>query len=348
MEDYKNQILQQFTFGEIDQVLSDILKEPLSFGEILKGVITGDFTMLEGIEFISKNMVQQLIQDKNLILYIFILCLVASLYTVFTTNLKDKQVSETFFYVVYIMITLLLMKGFGELLATVRQGAVNLSMFMKVLIPSYSLGIAFSVGYESATGFYQCNLMMISILSDLLCIVLLPAIEIFVVLRLLNQLFMDDYTKAMADVFLKICGFFLKVAMSALIGMQVIQSMVLPAIDTFKNAAFTKGAMAIPGIGNSIGAVTELFMGAAILVKNGMGVVAIMIIIILVLPIFLKIFLYIAVFKILAALLQPVSDKRLTGCMESVCEGGIMVLKCSGMVAGMFMISIALIAMKTK
>ena len=348
MEDYKNQILQQFTFGEIDQVLSDILKEPLSFGDILKAVITGDFTMLEGIEFISKNMVQQLIQDKNLILYIFILCLVASLYTVFTTNLKDKQVSETFFYVVYIMITLLLMKGFGELLATVRQGAVNLSMFMKVLIPSYSLGIAFSVGYESATGFYQCNLMMISILSDLLCVVLLPAIEIFVVLRLLNQLFMDDYTKAMADVFLKICSFFLKVAMSALIGMQVIQSMVLPAIDTFKNAAFTKGAMEIPGIGNSIGAVTELFMGAAILVKNGMGVVAIMIIIILVLPIFFKIFLYIAVFKILAALLQPVSDKRLTGCMESVWEGGIMVLKCSGMVAGMFMISIALIAMKTK
>ena len=152
----------------------------------------------------------------------------------------------------------------------------------------------------------------------------------------------------MADLFLIISGFFLKVTMSILIGMQVIQAMMLPAIDSFKNAAFTKGAMAIPGIGNSIGAVTELFMGAAILVKNGMGVVAIMMIMILILPIFIRIFLYVAVFKILVALLQPVSDKRLTGCMESVCEGGVMMLKCSAMVAGMFMISIALIAMKTR
>ena len=79
-----------------------------------------------------------------------------------------------------------------------------------------------------------------------------------------------------------------------------------------------------------------------------MGVVAIMMIMILILPIFIRIFLYVAVFKILVALLQPVSDKRLTGCMESVCEGGVMMLKCSAMVAGMFMISIALIAMKTR
>ena len=87
--------------------------------------------MREGIALVSGNMVYQLTQEKNLIVYIFVLCLVASLYSVFTTNLKDKQVSETFFYVVYIMVTLLLMKGFGELLDTVRQGAVNLSMFMK-------------------------------------------------------------------------------------------------------------------------------------------------------------------------------------------------------------------------
>ncbi len=348
MEEYKNQILEQLSFNEIDEVLSDVLTNPLSFGEVLQGVISGDFTVAEGIGVLSENLVQQLILEKNMMIYVFILCLVASLYTVFTTNLKDKQVSETFFYVVYIMISLLLMKGFGELLTTVKQGAINLSMFMKALIPAYSLGIAFSVGYESATGFFQGNLMMISILSDLLCIVLLPAIEIFVVLRLLNQLFLDDYTKAMADLFLKISGFFLKVTMSILIGMQVIQAMMLPAIDSFKNAAFTKGAMAIPGIGNSIGAVTELFMGAAILVKNGMGVVAIMMIMILILPIFIRIFLYVAVFKILVALLQPVSDKRLTGCMESVCEGGVMMLKCSAMVAGMFMISIALIAMKTR
>lgn len=348
MEDYKKQMLEQFSFDELNQVLSDILAEPLNFGEVLQRVMAGDFTMREGIALVSGNMVYQLTQEKNLIVYIFVLCLVASLYSVFTTNLKDKQVSETFFYVVYIMVTLLLMKGFGELLDTVRQGAINLSMFMKALIPAYSLGIAFSVGYESATGFYQGNLMMISILSDLLCIVLLPTIKIFVVLRLLNQLFVDDYTKAMSDLFLKFSAFLLKVTMSVLIGMQVIQSIMLPAIDTFKNAAFTKSAMAIPGIGNSIGAVTELFMGSAILVKNGMGVVAILIIILLVLPVFLRIFAYIAVFKVLSAILRPVSDKRLTGCFESVCEGAVMVLKCSGMVAGMFMISIALIAMKTK
>ena len=80
--------------------------------------------------------------------------------------------------------------------------------------------------------------------------------------------------------------------------------------------------------------------------KNGIGTAAILIILLICLPPLVKIAIFTVSYKVMAALLQPIADKRFVGCMGTVAEGGGLLLKSTAMVAGMFMISIAIVALR--
>lgn len=64
----------------------------------------------------------------------------------------------------------------------------------------------------------------------------------------------------------------LKAVLFLITGLSLIQSMIVPVVDSFKNTAIHKVVSVIPGIGGLTGGVTELLLGAAVLVKNSFGV----------------------------------------------------------------------------
>ena len=61
--------------------------------------------------------------------------------------------------------------------------------------------------------------------------------------------------------------------------MQLIQNMIGPAMDSLKRDIIGKTAASIPGIGNAINGVTEVALGTAVIIRNGIGVVGIIILV---------------------------------------------------------------------
>ena len=64
----------------------------------------------------------------------------------------------------------------------------------------------------------------------------------------------------------------MKTVLACVVGLNVIQGLISPAVDSVKRSALTRGVEAIPGVGDAIGGVTEVALGTAVLVKNGIGV----------------------------------------------------------------------------
>ena len=124
----------------------------------------------------------------------------------------------------------------------------------------------------------------------------------------------------------------------------VVQGILSPALDSLKRSFVTKTVEAIPGLGNMAGSVMDVVLGTAVLIKNGIGmagaVIAAGICIIPIVKLLLLAFLY----KTVAAVTQPISDKRITACIGGVSEGYEMLVKVMATTGILFLLTIAVVA----
>lgn len=109
----------------------------------------------------------------------------------------------------------------------------------------------------------------------------------------------------------------------------------------------TKTVEAIPGIGNTFGSMTDVVLGTTVLIKNGIGMAGAVILLAGCLVPVVQMAVLTFFYKLAAALVQPVSDKRITGCISSVSSGYELLLKVLCTVLVLFLLTIAVAAAAT-
>lgn len=167
------------------------------------------------------------------------------------------------------------------------------------------------------------------------------------VIRVLNNLSAEEYLSKFAELIEFIVTWTLKTLLAAIIGLNVIQGLISPAIDSLKRGVLTKGVEAIPAIGDALGGTAEIVLGTAVLVKNGIGVTgAIICIAICVIPI-LQMFVMAFLYKLTSAFIQPVSDKRIVGCVSGMGEGCQILLRVIFTTGMLFLLTIAIVTATT-
>lgn len=125
--------------------------------------------------------------------------------------------------------------------------------------------------------------------------------------------------------------------------MNIVENMIAPSADNLQKMSVTKTIGMIPGLGNTAEAVSNIFLGSAVVIKNGVGVAALIGLLCVCIGPFLKMLVYTFLFKAAGAIVQPFADKRICGCIDSVGEGAALLLR--ALVTGMllFMITIAVV-----
>ena len=111
-----------------------------------------------------------------------------------------------------------------------------------------------------------------------------------------------------------------------------------------KRSAITKGAEAIPGVGDLLGGMTEVTIAVLVLIKNGIGMAGAMICVLLCLVPFFQMLIVTFLYKLTAAILEPVSDKRMIGCIEAVGDGSRLLMKVIATMSMLFLLTIAIVA----
>ena len=123
--------------------------------------------------------------------------------------------------------------------------------------------------------------------------------------------------------------------------------LVAPVIDAVKRSALTRTAEALPWVGNAVGGAAEVVLGTAVLIKNGIGMAgAVIAVVICAVPI-IQMLIMALLYKLAAALVQPVSDKRITTCISSVSEGYEIMARVIFTTGLLFMLTIAIVAAST-
>ncbi len=317
------------------QVLSLILQ-----GDI-KGAVT---TLVRGLTGMVKAQFQEI---RTLFVMVLVLGITAALFSNFADIFQSRQVSDIAFYFIYLLLTAGLLKVFGNAADIVREMLNQVTTFMQLFIPTYLLAVGTAAGTASAAAYYQLFLMVVYLIEKCYLSILLPLIYCFILLSVINGIWMEEKLNLLLDFVQKMVGYGIKITLGIITGFSLLQSMISPVMDALETSALKKAVSMIPGIGGLTEGMFEMVAGSAVLIKNSIGIyITIVMIFVCILPV-LKILLLSGALKAGAALIGIVSDKRMTNLANRAGDGSMMLLKVTLSAIALFIISVAVAAYST-
>ncbi|HJC43049.1 MAG TPA: stage III sporulation protein AE [Candidatus Mediterraneibacter gallistercoris] len=349
-EDIREALLSEFDFDEIEDSLTQMFpQEKITFGEVVSSLISGDMeeTIRMFLQFLADQVSYEFDYNRKNLVYVLLVALTAAVFSSFAGAFKSRQISDISFYVMYMLLITLCLTAFRTSAEGMEERLGYLVDFMRVLCPSYFLAVAFASGSVTSLFFYNVILFLIYIVELVIVRFLLPVVNIYIMIRVLGNLTGEDFLSEFADLIKKVVSWILKTLLVCVISVNVVQGLLAPAIDAVKRSALTRTAEALPWVGNAVGGVAEVVLGTAVLIKNGIGMAgAVISVAICAVPIF-QMLIMALMYKLAAALVQPVSDKRITTCISGVSEGYEIMVKVIFTAGLLFMITIAIVAAST-
>lgn len=309
---------------------------------IMNGQVLEAFKMLTGQ--IKESLQGELAGLREVFLYILVLGVVSALFSEFSDLFAGQQMAQAGFYFLYLFLMVIMTKVFLFVSGIASDTMERIVLFVKLFIPTYSIVVGTAQGTASGVYYYQLMLMVAYLVESFLNAVLIPFIYSYVMLALLNGLWTEEKLTLLLEFIEKGISFSLKIAMGAVTGLSLVQAVIVPVASGLKISAMRKAISAIPGIGGITEGVTELVLGSAVLIKNSMGVLLLLLLFGACLMPLLKILIVTGAVKLGAAVTGIVSDKRVSLCADRVGGGCLLLLRCVFTSVILFIIVIAVVS----
>lgn len=341
------EMLDELDLTDVEKMMNEIFPgEGIKFRDIVETFLTGD--VADTVKLAGKGVMESLFsilaENRRGVLHILIVALIAAMFANFSHVFAAGQTADMGFFVLYLLMITLLLQTFELMINSVTSSLELLTEFMKVLCPVYLMVTAMVTGSSTSIVFYNLMLFLIYLIQNVVCYLVLPMIHVYLIIRLMDEISPESYLGRLAELAGTVISWILKTMLVGIAGMNLIQGLISPVLDQVKRSGFQKGVEAIPGIGNTIGGITEIVVSVVTLIRNGIGVAgALVCVMICIIPI-IQIGAMALLYKLTAALLQPVSDQRMTGCIAGTGDAAVLLLRTVYTSAVMFLLTIVIVA----
>lgn len=336
----------------LDQFLkqeSDRTGITVTFSELMRELMAGNGREAGKLilDSFQNTLLHEIIHGGQMAGQLLALGMIGAVFAGFSDIFSGGQISEAGFFLTYLMAFTVMASSFFDSVAIAGEVLQKQIDFMRVLMPSYFLAVAWSGTGITSAAWYEMVLFLIAAIQWLYRSLLLPLVRIYILLSMAGNMAKEDMLSKMTELLKTGIDWGTKSLIGIVLGFQLIQGMVLPYADSVKASGVQKVLQAIPGVGQGAGVVTKMVLGSGVLLKNTMGAAAVLILILLTLVPVLKLLTLLGLYRLVAAVLQPVGDKRLVACISSVADGQKLLLGMVCSALALFLISLALICTGT-
>ena len=340
-------IYSDFNLKDLEKKLENMFPEwSFSFSEMVKEVYEGKGKGL--VEVFFQNFKEAVTEEwksrKEILLLIVVVILLASVFHTFKDIFRNQQIAEISFYVNYLILVIIFTNLFGNILSVGESALTRIEEFMRIFFPTYFLIVGSCAGVGTGMAYYQIAGGVIYLVELCLVSVLLPALSAYMLFVLMNGIWEEERLSLLLELFQKGIKFLLKFLLGILTGAGMIQSMIVPIVDRVKGETIYKAVELIPGIGDGVQSILQIWLGSAVLIKNSIGIAGCVLLLLVCLVPVSKIFITALMLKITAALLSMVGDKKMIRCTNQVGDGIFMILQtvCYGVLFFLVLIAITI------
>lgn len=346
-----NTILEEVSFGDIQEhwiqlsekyggFLPEIKKTSLT--EIIKR--TDSFSFRHIMQGFVKFLLYELVLNGKLLGSLLILTLFSIVLQTMQSAFEQSSVSKIAYFVVYIVLIFIILNSFYLTFTYAKEAIDAMSSFMIALIPLI-LGLIATFGSVVTVSFFHPVIIFLINVSGLLVSkLILPLLFLSALLIIVSSLNENYQVTHMANLLKTISVAILGTFLTIFIGIMSIQGTVSAIQDgvAMKTAKFVTGNF-IPVIGKTFTDAADTVLSASLLLKNGVGITGVIIILLFALFPALKIFAIAIIYKLAAAMLQPIGDGPVITSLNTISKYIIYVLACLLAVTLMFFLSIVII-----
>lgn len=282
------------------------------------------------------------LKSMALVLVIGIICaLLKNLQSAF----NNDQLSNIAFLACYALMIILISKSFIMALEMVKGTISTITNFMAALVPVLITLILSVGGITEAATMDPIVLGAVNVAPRIYIDLIIPLILAGFVLQFINNISSDYKISRLTKLINKIALWSQGILMTIFIGIVTVRGISSKTLDavTAKTAKYAVDNF-IPFVGKALSDAVSAVAGYSLILKNSISTLGVVVILIIILAPIIKIFLISMIYKLTAALLEPVSDSRLVSSLTSAGDSLLLIMSCLISVSIMFFILLCIMA----
>ena len=295
------------------------------------------------LEAVWKSIGQPMEYAKGYLITFILLGIGAAMIKQLSLFFKESHIQKVGFWMVYLMLARQLLGLYysGESIA--RVCLEKMVDFGNIFVPVFAGVLTLAAGSLTGAGYITTLLGIIYLIEQFLINVMIPLTEGYMLLSLLGALWQKDRVEKLMELLEKGLTLGFKAILLSTTGLGVLQSMILPFVDRSKMGVVKKVVNIIPGVGG-LGEITlELINGSAVLLKNGIGVIGALLLLLLAAAPLLEMGMICLVMKLASVVYGLFDDRQMAWCADklSLAEGYLWKITASGMLLFLLWIVLA-------
>lgn len=326
--------------------IDDELMQDLNPAEYIKTYIkTGQGNLSPQV--ILKAVTNMLLKEVKSVLSLAISIITISILCALVKNLNgafnDSQISEIAFYACYAVIIMLLSKSFIIAVSVATDAIKSIVNFMNVLLPVLVAIIGFTGGMVQSAALDPFVLAAVIIIPRIYTTVIIPMILMSFVLEFADNISTKHKITKFCKLFKQIIIWLQGIIVTVFIALLTIRGITSSTMDavTLKTTKFAVDNF-VPIVGKTFSDAISSVAGYGLIIKNAISSIGLIILILIIMYPVIKLLLMAFIYKMSAALIEPVSDSRVTKSLDNAGGSMLLLVSCLLTVSLTFFILIAI------
>lgn len=327
-------------FGELNNQVDE--KTGLSFNELLEKLMSGENVFAIVKDNILDAVKDSIFKDGNFVKAIVIISVISALVNIVASDIKDKSVAELVGLIGQLMIVGVSAATFKSSIDLLQKGTMDIVDIVNSAVPFIAM-LLVSTGNTMAIGGGGIIALGASVVAGAITSVIIPALVISTLLKLVNIISDRELVSKLSELFMYGVKTSLKFSAYIFVFLVSLEKISGGIINKGVGGTLKSLIKMVPVIGDVIGGISDTTLSTISAISSGVGLVIVLILVVVVSVPILQILVTALLFKLMAAVLEPICDKKTVDIIDTIGEGNLMVLSALFLISAMFVLSSVII-----
>ncbi len=287
---------------------------------LVSGELLTDFNSV--FSAITSSIKQNIIVILSPLLLVLVIILISVVFKNIKPRVAEDGLQEAIFFICFSVIVTIVVYLIGGVFVQIKSTIQKMQNQMDGIFPVLLLLMNTSGGAISVKAYRPLVLLLSNIVSNVFLKILLPIVVLVFVLGLVGNISPKTKVKKLTDFFNSTFKWIIGVVFTVYMAFMSVQGITASSADgiSIKTAKYAIKNY-IPMLGGYISDGFEVARVGSHIIKNAVGFSGILMLVVTILSPIILIGVMQLSFKLVAGLIEPISDSRTTGIFDSVSKG---------------------------
>ena len=352
LEEQINEQLDNLNLTEIEEFIRQIDEEigqyipEISINKTIQGIRNGEISLQLGDIFngILRFIFREFITHSSLLGKLIVLAMICVLLQNLQSAFVESTIGRLSYGITYLLLITIAVSSFILVVETGRLAIERMVLFVQALLPILLTLLAAMGGFTSAAFIHPFMMVALAAIVTIISTIVFPMIHFYAVLSVVSHISEKFKLSQLAALIKDITMGIMMLCMTLFVGALSFQGVTGVVADSLalRTAKFLTGSF-IPVVGSMLTDALEAVIGTSILLKNAIGLVGVMILIVIWVFPMLQILVIGIIYRLAGALVQPFGESQIGDALETMSKCINLVFAAVAAVGLMFFIGVSII-----